>query len=170
MICRLLFLLSFLLLTAFAAQSQVGYLFVKKGYKKKKIYTEGDRILLQVNDGRMVAGIITLLRNDTVFINGQPMPRRSVTAVYPARKSKKKFHVGTKELLLITGGVALATAGLTMSKQAEFGEAAMAGAVIGFGNLGAQWLLSRSFSRKKFKIGKKFQLQVLDFHIQRRGF
>jgi hypothetical protein len=169
---RLLFILFILLFTGFSAQSQPGYLFVKKGYKKKKIYMEGDRILLQISDGSMRAGLITLLRNDSIFINGQAVPRKNVIAVYPPNRSKKKFRVTGKELLLIAGGTALTTAGLTLSKQADFKEAAVAGAVIGFGNLGAQWLLSRSFKRRKYRIGRKFQLQVLDFHLpgSRRAF
>src|ERR1044071_3695012 len=106
---RLLFILFILLLTGLSAQSQNGYLFVKKGYKKKKIYMEGERIYLQTMDGSMRTGIITMLRNDTIFLNGQPIPRKTVTAVYPHNKSKKKFQVTAKDLLLIAGGTVLTT-------------------------------------------------------------
>lgn len=168
---RLLLLSVLLLLTGLSAQSQDGYLFVKKGYKKKKTYHEGDRIFLQVNDGRIATGIITMLRNDTIWLNGQPLPRKNIAAIFPSDKQKKKFRVSAQELLLITAGVALTTAGLALSKQATFKEAATAGVVIGYGQLGVQYLMSKlSFRRKKFKIGKKFQLQVLDFHIPKKGF
>lgn len=161
-----------LLFTGLSAQSQDGYLFVKKGYKKKKTYHEGDRILLQVKDGQIATGIITMLRNDTVWLNGQPLPKKNIAAVFPNNKVKKKFRVSTEEWLLITAGVALTTAGLKLSGQAEtFREAATAGVVMGYGQLGIQYLMSKlSFRRKKFKIGRKFQLQVLDFHLPRRGF
>lgn len=119
----------------------------------------------------MHAGIITMLRNDTIWINGMPVARKSVKAVYPPHK-KKSFHVTAKDLLLITGGVALFTAGVALSKQATFKKAIIGGAVIGYGNLGIQYIMKTlSFKRKKYKIGKKFQLSVLDFHIPRqRGF
>jgi hypothetical protein len=150
-------------------QAQTGFLFVKKGIKKKKTYGEGERILLQTNDGTVYSGLITLLRNDTIFINGRPVPRPDVKAIILSNKLKKKFHIGAKELLLITGGVALTTAGLTLSEQAKFKEALIAGLVIGYSPLLLQYIGSKiSFKRKKFKIGKKFRLQVLDFHIPRK--
>ncbi|MEO5563108.1 MAG: hypothetical protein ABIR18_06725 [Chitinophagaceae bacterium] len=163
---RLLFLLLFLFSSSFL-QAQ-GYLFVKKGYKKKKTYEEGDRILLQVQDGTVYSGLITLLLNDTIYINGKPVPRVDVKAVV-LNKRKKKFHLEPKQLLLITAGVALTTAGLTLSEQAKFKEALAAGLTIGYSPLLIQYLGSKiSFKRKKFKIGKKFRLQVLDFHMPRK--
>jgi hypothetical protein len=169
---RPLFIVSLLLLLSLFAQSQDGYLFVKKGIKKKKTYNEGSRIFLQTKGDTLIGGIITMLRNDTIWINGLPVPAKKVKAVFPSQKQRKKFHVSTGEFLLITGGVALATAGLTLSKQEQFKDALIAGSVIGYGNLGIQYLMSKlSFKRKKYRIGRKFQLQVLDFHIpRRRGF
>ena len=61
--------------------SQTGYLFVKKGIKKKQIYTEGDIIHVKLRNGDRYQGYITLLRNDTIFINGQPVPGTSVKEV-----------------------------------------------------------------------------------------
>lgn len=162
-----IFLFSFLL-----SHSQTGYLFVKKGYRKKKTYVEGDRILLQVKEGAIYGGLITLLLNDTIYINGRPIPRTDVNAVIVGRPTKK-FHLEAKDFLLITGGVALTTAGLTLSNQASFREALTAGLVIGYAPLLLKYLGSKiSLRRKKFKMGKKFRLQVLEFHLpyQRRAF
>lgn len=169
---RQLFIVLILLLASLFAHSQDGYLFIKKGIKKKKTYNEGSRILLETKGDTVRGGIITMLRNDTIWINGLPVPRKSVKAVYPNQKKKKTFHVSAKNLLLITGGVVLTTAGLALSKQATWKEALTAGVVIGYGQLGIQYLMkSLNFRRKKYKIGKKFQLSVLDFHIpRRRGF
>lgn len=169
---RPLFIVSLLLLSSLFAQSQDGYLFVKKGIKKKKTYNEGSRIFLQTKSDSVIGGIITMLRNDTIWINGLAVPAKKVKAIYPEQKKKGKFHISTQEFLLITGGVALATAGLTLSKQAKFKTALTAGVVIGYGNLGIQYLMTKlSFKKKKYRIGKKFQLQIIDFHIpRRRGF
>ena len=165
---RLLLLIGFFCFS-FVASSQTGYLFVKKGIKKKKTYEEGDRIMLQVKDGTIYTGLITLLLNDTIYINGRPVPRPDVIAVILNNRQKKKFHIDPKELLLITGGVALTTAGLTLSHQAKFKEALTAGTVIGYSPLAIQYLGSKiSFRRKRFRIGKKFRLQILEFHIPRK--
>jgi hypothetical protein len=166
--------LFFILLICFSASitnAQSGFLFVKKGYKKKRTYTEGDRIMLQTREGNLHAGVITLLLNDTIYISNIPVPGRQVRTVILARK-KKNFHLEAKDFLLITGGVALTTAGLTLSEQADFKEALAAGLTIGYSPLLLKYIGSKiSFRRKKFKIGKKFRVQVLDFHIgPKRGF
>jgi hypothetical protein len=163
---RLLFLFLFLF-TFSSAYTQAGYLFVKKGIKKKKIYEEGDRILLQLKNDTIYSGLITLLINDTIYINGHPVRRIDVKKVIVNKR--KRFEVSAKELLLITGGVALTSAGLTVSKQAEFKEALTAGLVIGYGPLLLRYIGSKiSLKRLKYKIGKKFYLQILEFHIPRR--
>lgn len=168
---RLLFLLVVFIFSVVTVQAQAGYLFVKKGYKKKKTYGEGDRISLLVKDDRVYTGVITLLRNDTIFLSGKPIPTATVEAVLLNRK-RKSFQVSTKELLLIAGGTGLVTAGLTLSKQAGFTEALTAALVIGYGPLLLRYIGSKiSLKRKQYRIGKKFRLQVLDFYLPRaRGF
>lgn len=167
-----IFTLVFLLLFCLLAQSQMGYLFVKKGFHKKKTYVEEDRIMLQLQNGTICKGLITLLENDTIFVNGKPIPVEDVQAVIIRTKRKRPFNIGAKELLLITGGATLTTAGLTLSNQAKFKEALEAGLVIGFGPLLVQYLSSKvSFARRQYRMGKKFRLQVLDFHLPpKRGF
>jgi hypothetical protein len=168
---RLLIILLILFSTSYV-HGQTGFLFVKKGYKKKRTYTEGDRIILQIQQGTIYDGVITLLLNDTIYINGLPIHRPEVSKVILINKKKKTFHLEPKDFLLITAGVALTTAGLTLSKQAKFKEALTAGLVIGYSPLAINYLGSKiSFRRRKFRVGKKFRLQVLDFHIvPKRGF
>ncbi|MEP7374501.1 MAG: hypothetical protein ABI675_13995 [Chitinophagaceae bacterium] len=159
-----IFLISFVL-----AHSQTGFLFVKKGFKKKRTYTEGEIIYLRLQDNSVYYGMITRLMNDTIFVSGRPVPRMAVKEVIVSIKTRKSFHVPAKDLLLITAGAALVTGGLTLSKQASFKEALLAAAVIGYGPLVVGYLKSKiSFRRKKYRIGKKFRLQVLDFYIPRK--
>ncbi len=167
---RLLVILFFM--SSLSSWSQTGYLFVKKGIKKKKIYTEGENIYLRLQSDSVYYGMITRLINDTIYISGRPVPRIAVKEVIIGKKQPGSFGVSAKNLLLITGGVALVTAGLTLSEQAEFKEALIAGLVMGYGPLAVGYLKSKiSLKRKKYKIGKKFRLQVLDFYIPRkRGF
>jgi len=168
---RLLLILVFLF-SCLLSSSQPGYLFVKKGYKKKKTYLEGERILFQVKDGTTYSGLITLLRNDTVWLNGRPVWRPDIKTVLLSTKNKKKFHLEPSQLLLITAGVALTTAGLTLSNQATFKEALTAGLTIGYSPLLLQYVGSKiSFRRKRFRIGKKYRIQILEFHLpNKRGF
>jgi hypothetical protein len=146
-----------MLVSAFSF-SQTGYLFVKKGIKKKKIYIEGDAIQVKLQDGTYRNGYITLLRNDTIFINGQPVHKTFVKEVLMKRKPKKPFP-DAKTLALIAAGSALTSAGLAISDKDHQGEALIAGPVIGFGPLlikhfGGRAI--RSIPGKKFRIGKKF--------------
>jgi hypothetical protein len=147
--------------------SQQGYLFVKKGFHKKRTFTEGDEINLKMEDGSYRKGVITLLRNDTIFINGKPVYRPLVAEVILERNRNKRLP-DVKTLLLIGAGAAITTAGLVMSKQADFEKAATASLVIGYGPLLIRHLggtIMHTVKRKKFRIGKKFRLQVLDFHL-----
>ncbi|RYY62649.1 MAG: hypothetical protein EOO05_02055 [Chitinophagaceae bacterium] len=164
--------LFFLLFMGFLHQgiAQRGYLFVKKGAKKVRTYEEGDRIRLLGHDGYLYTGVITLLRNDTIYLNGLPLARTEVERVLLGRK-KQSFRIDPKQMLLITGGVVLVTGGLSLSKQAKFGEAAIAGATIGYGPLLISYLGSKiSLKRKKYKIGRRYRLQVLDFYLPYKAF
>ena len=127
------FIIIFLLSSA-VSFSQQGFLFVKKGFKKKRIYTEGDAINVKLVDESYRNGTITLLRNDTIFINGRPVYRPLITEVLLKRKPKHRLP-DAKTMLMIGGGAVLTTAGLTISKQATFEKALIAGPVIGFGPL-----------------------------------
>lgn len=164
---RLPYFILFFLFSYSICFSQTGYLFVKKGFRKKQVYTEGDAINVKLKDGSYRQGIITLLRNDTVFINGQPVYRPYIKEVLLKVKPQKRLP-DTKTMLLIGAGAAITSLGLILSDTQNKTEALIAGPVIGFGPLLIKHFgsrLFRSLTRKKFRIGKKFRLQVLDFHI-----
>lgn len=164
-----LLIISVILLSSLVSCSQTGYLFVKKGIKKKKIYTEGSTICLRLQNDSLYYGMITRLMNDTIYVSGRPVSRKAVKEVIINQKEHRSFGVSAKNLLLITGGVALVTAGLSLSKQADFKEALIAGTVIGYGPLAIGYLKSKvSFKRNRYKIGKKFRLQLIDFYIPRK--
>lgn len=167
LLTTLIFTLSFLL-----CQSQTGYLFVKKGSKKKATYSEGSTIYLRLQNDSLRYGLITRLMNDTIYLNGRPVARVAVKEVLLGDKDNKSFRIPLKDFLLITGGVGLVTAGLSLSNQADFEEALIAGLAIGYGPLAVGYVKSKiSLKRKRYRIGKKFRLQMIDFYIPaRRGF
>jgi hypothetical protein len=165
---RLLLLIA-LCFSFLSSHSQTGYLFIKKGQKKKRTYLEGQRIYLRLHNDTTYYGLITRLMNDTIFLSGRPIPRIAVKEVLTPPDKSRKFHISTENLLLATAGVALVTAGLTVSNQAEFEEALLAGAVIGYAPLAIAYLKNTvTFQRTKYRIGKKFRLQIIDFYLPRK--
>ncbi len=143
-------------------------MFIKKGIHKKRTYSEGDRIHFKLQNGQEKKGIITLLRNDTIYINGTPIPRLQVSAVILNEKKKKPFPADFKTMLAIGGGVALTTIGLSLNDANEPATALIAAAVIGYGPLLLKHFGGRllyTLYRKKFRIGKKFRLQVFDLYV-----
>ena len=61
-------LLLFIFVFAFlSSYSQTGYLFVKKGHKKKRTYTEGETIYLRLQNDSVYYGMITRLMDETIF-------------------------------------------------------------------------------------------------------
>jgi len=164
---KALFLL-LLVLTVSHVDAQHAYLHVKKGYKKKKTYLEGDRILLRLKSDTIVGGLITHLRDDTIFILGKPFAVDNVEAVIIRKGRKSKFHIPAKQLLLIGGGTALTTLGFTFNDYMSVEKAAFTAGMIGFAPIVVQWMASKiDLSRKEYKMGKKFRLQLIDFHIRR---
>ena len=84
-----LLLLLFLLLCCTTSYQQPNYLFIKKGFHKKKTYEEGDKIHIQLRDGKEKTGIITRLLNNMVYINGEEIAQDQIVAVILDGKKKK---------------------------------------------------------------------------------
>lgn len=155
------------LLTINFSFAQTGYLFVKKGHKKVLSLTIGDDIHVKTKRGTFHKGTITAFINDTVVINGRMVDSKTIHHVIFKERPKKKFP-DTKTLMLIGAGSALTTAGLTLSKQQKLGDAAVTGMVIGFGPLLIKHFggrLLRAIFRKKYVIGGRFRIQILDLSI-----
>ena len=169
-----LLLLFFLLFASLTSYQQTNFLFIKQGGHKKRTYAEGDRIHFILQNGQDKKGLITLLRNDTIYINGIPIPRTQVAAVVLDEAHKKPFPADLKTMLAIGAGVGLVTLGLTLNDANEPKEALIAAAVIGYGPLLLKHFGGRFFyaiKRKKFKMGRKYHLQVFDMHVPlKRGF
>lgn len=160
-----------LLLFGLSAYGQTGYLFIKNGAKKKRSFSEGDMLHLKLHNGAIKKGVITLLRNDTIFLNGNPVPRKDVAVVFLNEVKKKPFPADKNMLLGITAGVGLTTVGLSLNDMNEPEKALLIAAVIGYGPLLAKHFLGRliyTLYRKKFRIGRRYRLQVLDFHLPSR--
>jgi hypothetical protein len=163
-----LLLLLFLLLSSLSSYQQANHLFIKKGVHKKKTYSQGDRIHIQLQNGQDKKGIITLLRNNIVYINGEAIPKEQIAVIILDEVKKRKFPADVKTILAISGGVALTTIGLSLNDANKPETALIAASVIGFGPLLLKYFAGRilyTLKRKKYSIGKKFRLQVFDMYI-----
>lgn len=163
-----LLLLLLLLLCCTAAYLQPNYLFIKKGIHKKKTYAEGDKIHIQLKDGNEKTGIITRIINNTVYINGVEFTQEEIAAVILDGKKKKPFPVDFKTMLLIGAGAGLTALGLSLNDANEPTTALLAGFTIGYAPLLLKHFGGRilyALKRKKYKMGKKFRLQVFDIYV-----
>ena len=163
-----LLLCIFFVFSSLASYQQPNYLFIKKGIHKKKTFSEGDRIHVQLQNGQDKKGMITMLRDNVVYINDTPIPKEQIAMVIVDGKGKKPFPADFKTMLLIGGGVALTAIGLSLNNQNTPKAALIAAAGIGYGPLLIKHFGGRFFyllHRKKFRVGKKFRLQVFDLYV-----
>lgn len=156
---------SLLLLFLFFSQcalAQRGIIYIKKhGYKTVRSFAEGDEIIFKTKMGDVVDGYIMLVKKDSVFVNNNGFARDDIKTIFLHHKTK---WIDSKTFLLITAGVALSTAGITLAKWADFKEALFVSLGIGYGPLILDWLLHHP-KRNKYIIGKKFTLQFFDLHF-----
>lgn len=138
---------------------------LKKHGRKIKTYYEGERLKLQIDNAAIFEGTITLLKDDSVFINDKAFAVLSITKVFLARKPSKPFPIDKEQALYIAGGVALATFGMQAAGWAPTGRAFIYSSAIGFGPVIIAAITQKiHFKRKQYRIGRKFKLQELDFY------
>lgn len=132
---------------------------------------EGERIHLRLQNGENKKGIITQLRGETIFINGEPIVKHSIAAVVVNYKTQKPFPADFKTMLLIGGGVGLTTIGLSLNDANPPKTALIAAATIGYAPILLKHFGSRLLNivkRTKYQIGHKFRLQVFDLYLPRQ--
>jgi len=158
-------LLLLFLFAAYSSSAQRGMLFVKKkGFKKVASFAEGSPIIFQTKDGGISEGYISLIRNDSIYVNGLAYHKNYISRII----LRKKNHQLKSDLLYTTAGVVICTAGMTLAKWTTPENAFVSSAAIGYGNLliANLWM----FSRKQYLLGKRFSLQTLDLHFDTKSF
>lgn len=141
--------------------AQKGFLYIKKkGFKKVKTFGEGSAIKFETKNHQMIYGVMTLVKKDSMFVNGQWFGTSAIAKII---LKEKMFAFPTTTFLWTTAGVAIATAGMTLAEWTSLGKALSYSAGIGYGNFLIQFF--PKFKRKKYNIGKKFTLQTFDLHF-----
>ena len=157
----LLIIIGFFIISNTSAQT--GYLNVKKNGRKVRTFYEGDYVRVQIGQ-RIFEGYLNLLKDDTVYIDRTAYHHSQLKTIYLPRKKPKGTSI--KQIAFVTAGVALSTFGMVVSKYETFDNALRSTAAIGYGPLVINELRRHiSFKKKKYKLGKKFTVQVLDFYL-----
>lgn len=142
--------------------AQRGLLYIKKrGFKKVRTFEEGSGIRIQTKTNQIDYGVLTLVKKDSVFVNGNSFAVKDIKTIFLKKKGERAFP--TETFLWTTGGVILSTAGMTFAKWTGFEKAVAWSAALGYGNLLIRYF--PGLKRKKYKIGGKFSLQTLDLHF-----
>lgn len=146
--------------------AQKGYLLVKKNGRKIRTFPERTVITIQTDRGGIRQGYINIARNDSIFIGGVGFHQSEIKKIILRQPKKLSFAVDAKLFALITLGVGLSTAGMTLSKYESFSTALAYSATLGYSPILISAVKNKiSFSRKAYKIGRKFTVQVLDFYL-----
>jgi hypothetical protein len=153
-------LLVFCLLCYQLCFSQRGLLFVKKHGHKVATFPEGAAVKFKLKDQSIVAGYISIVKSDSLNINGFWFPQSSIKEIVFAEKPNEHL---AQQILLTTAFIAFTTTAITISKQMDFKSAVISSSALGFGRLFISLL--PHFKRTKYRIGKKFTVQTLDLHF-----
>lgn len=154
-------LLVFFLLFSQLLFAQRGVLYVKKkGFKTVKRFEEGTTIRFQTKNGQIVSGELALVNKDSIYVNEKWLATSSLKEIFLREKNSLSLN---RIFLLTTAGVVLSTAGMTLAKWVDFKKALLYSAGLGYGNYLIHFF--PKLSRRKFILGKKFTLQMLDLHF-----
>ncbi len=139
--------------------AQRGVIFIKKkGYKKVASFAEGQQIHFRNHQGEHVKGMIWIVRNDSLMVDGQMHALTSFSRIYLREKSKL-----AREVLITTGGILAASGFMHLAGWSRFDDALTHNATLGYGNILVRNL--SKFKRRQYVIGRKFSIQALDLRF-----
>ncbi len=142
------------------AGAQRGMLFIKKkGYKNVASFSEGQQISFQNDKGEYVKGMIWIVRNDSILVDGQMHAVSSISRIILRPKDNKLV----KEFFITTGAIVASSGFMRLANWSTFPAALSHNAAIGYGNIVIRSL--RKIKRKQYRIGKKYSIQSLDLRF-----
>ena len=153
------------LLISIEAAAQYNQLILRKNRIAYKRYQEGSLIHIQTITGLKYSGVIRLLQNDSIYFIGSGIHKNDIAAVYKKSGGRQPFIPYSKELFLYSNaGIPLFTAGLVISGESFLksflGAVSLVYAPVLFYNI-KRLVTSGS---KKYTIGNKYDIQVLDLY------
>jgi hypothetical protein len=145
--------------------AQFNELVLRKNGIAKKRYPEGATISLQTKLGLKYTGAVYLIQNDSIYFIDGGIHKRDVAIVFKRKKKKHRLiPFSTQAFLYSNLGIPLFTGGLVISGE-PFVNSLLSGVALVYGPVllyNAQQLIFNS--NKKYRIGNKYDLQVLDLY------
>jgi hypothetical protein len=159
------YLFCFTLLFHFSAAAQFNQLILRKNGITQKRYSEGSVITIQTKLGMKYSGTIYLIQNDSIYFSGGGIHKNDIVAVYKKTGGRERIIPFSKEAFLYANaGIPLFTAGLVISGQ-PFVSSLIAGVTLVYAPI-LFYNIKRVITtgNKRYTIGKKYDLQVLDLY------
>jgi hypothetical protein len=161
---RLLVILCLFLLCE--GQAQKAFLFIKKGVRKVKSFPEGSYMKLQTADG-IKEGYMIRLYHDSVFMAAgygeTGFPASSIKKVYDIQPGS---GINPETLLYTSMGIVLSSAALRIVEGNISGgvrTSTAAPVLLGVSGVVFKALLHKlKYGRAKYRIGRRFRVQVFD--------
>lgn len=152
---------------AFAVKAQHPVsLNLKKSGKLIKKYQIGDPIIIITNYQQSIQGTITNMFDDSLFINQIGFSLKEIMGIKKI-VHKKSSRISAEQYGYIALGSLLMATGIYVAGWEDLKTAATYGLAVGFGPIVINKVLGATsvFKRKKYRLGNKFQLQILDLQI-----
>jgi hypothetical protein len=159
--------LFFLVITAMHTRAQTNLLVLEKNGENVKTYSAGVDITIQTIYHQWFDGVITAIRNDSIFVNGFPFHYKEIEVI---RKDRKKLNYEADGVLLMVagGGVILLGAVNGLYRGDKAGSwFSTTSYITAAALLVGGYLLARS-RYKYYRIGKKYTLDYLALDLNRK--
>jgi hypothetical protein len=153
-------LLTILLILPVLLHAQRGMLFIKKKvFKKVHTISEGEAIKFKKTNGDVIHGYLWLVKNDSVFVDGNGHPVSSIQNIILREKDGRLV----RQTLLTAGAVVVVSGLMSLAKWESFEQALRVNSSVGFGNILLRTI--PKLKRRQYQIGKKFSIQPIDLHF-----
>jgi hypothetical protein len=159
--------LTICLLLIFSADcnAQFNQLLLRKHAKSHRIYREGSTITIETKLGMQFTGTIYLIQNDSLYFSGSAINTNEITAVLkkPTRQ-RRVIPFDNQTFLWANAGIPLFAGGLILSGEPT-GRSLLSGVGLVYGPI-LLYNMQRIIANKgkRFPIGEKYDLRVLDLH------
>lgn len=152
-------LLTALILQGLISIAQDAHLQVIKNGKIKKRIHEGTVVKLTDFAGNIYIGPFRIINDSNLLIANVPVKINDMVLVQLYR-GKKKQGFDWARFAYTTLGVALSTAGMTLSKWEDFDRALLSSAVLGYSSYALSALTKMSLKKRKFHRNNRIRFRI----------
>ncbi len=145
----------------FFTKAQNDVLILQKKGKHIRSYAVGSELDMETVYGQRFQGMITNIRHDSIFLDGQPWHYKEIAVIH-RKRIKSDFLVFGTALMAVSGGILILGAVNGLYRKDPFNEWYTKSGLITAGiALAGGYLLRRSYY-VRYPIGKKYALLYVD--------